>query len=133
MKNKRWLANIDKDVLCFFVTVLLMLGAGAGVMAVDSVAKKDDSQVKKSVSVAQPCDGTAMNLQLPARTNMGDTLYVLANKNKKYVYAKKPDGTTGLFGFAGAGCVNAGDTIVYNSKHNFLMKNITQCHLAKQK
>ena len=75
------------------------------------------------------------DLRLPLRTNTGDTLYVLEKCPKKNgrIYASRPDGTTGIFKFQGAERVNPGDTIVINSKHKFLMKNITQRNLERQK
>ena len=135
MKNKRWLANIDKDVLCFFVTVLLMLGAGAGVMMVACKTQKENAQKKEVVSGKQPCDELEVDYQLPARTNAGDTLFVVGKaRNKKELLLAMPlSGKVAVYKILGAENVQLGDTIVYNAKHGFLMKNLTQRNLQRQK
>ena len=135
MKDKRFLSNMDRDALCFVMTVFLLSGVAAVVAVADTVMRSGDAVVKEKVTDVTPCDGVCVNSQLPARTNTGDTLYVLGNypKKNKSVYAKRPDGNTGTFVFDGADRVKPGDTIVINSKHNFLMKNITQRNLERQK
>lgn len=130
MKSKRFLANLDKDTICF-MTVVMLYGCLSGVvgkeMASGGAEKKDTVEV---------CDGTCVvDAQLPARTNTGDTLYVIGKgKNRKNVLLAMPlHGREGIYEIQGAEKVQPGDTIVYNAKHNFLMKNITQCNLEKQK
>ena len=135
MKNKKFLVNVDKDTLCFFVTVLFFSGLAVAVATTECVVNKEDIQGKRSVSAMMPCDGTVLDVQLPARTNTGDTLYVLGHspKDENSVYVQKTDGTKQKVAFDGAERVNAGDTVVVNSKHKFLMKNITQRNLERQK
>ena len=71
---------------------------------------------------------------LPPRQNTGDTLYVLARNYKKWSVLRVVDnaGNVSDRGIAGTDYVNSGDTIVVDSKRNFLMKNITQNNIQKR-
>ena len=136
MKGKRFLANLDKDTICF-MTVVMLYGCLAGVVGMSAsmaqeMASGGGAEKKDTVEV---CDGICVDAQLPARTNTGDTLYVIGKgKNRKNVLLAMPlHGREGIYEIQGAEKVQPGDTIVYNSKHNFLMKNITQRNFERQK
>ena len=138
MKDKKFLANLDRDTVCFLAAMMILAGVGATVSLGAYVAEnrhKDSGEVKQDRDSLENCDETHFDGDLPPRTNMGDTLYVLGNKSKNSncVVAVRPDGTQGTFRFQGANKVNPGDTVIVNLKHKFLMKNITQQRLEKQK
>ncbi len=141
-KNRNVFANLDRDTLCFMLSVLIMAGIAVPVSwnvfetgTAAGAAKEDGQSVEARKDTIEKCGGTYADLQLPARTNTGDTLYVLGKKseNSNSVYAQTSDGNKRNFVFDGADRVKSGDTIVVNSKHNFLMKNITQRNLERQK
>ncbi len=135
MKNNRNVfANWDRDSVCFMIVVLMCLGLGATVVLDfnnKDFVNQDIKELKKTKFESQ--DGTCTKGMLPERTNTGDTLYVLQRKRGNRIYAQQPNGNSGVFKIDGADRVSSGDTIVYNSKHMFLMKNITQRNLERQK
>ncbi len=137
MKDKRFFENVDRDTLCFLVFVLMFSGMALGISKLSDAreTKKQDVVADTNLIPGVKTDGTYVDTQLPARTNMGDTLYILGNKpkNDRRVYAMRPNGEPATFVFRGANRVTPGDTVVVDLKHKILMKNITQMHLEKQK
>lgn len=128
---KDWLKNCDRDAVCFMVVVMMCMGIAGGV-AVDMVranpVNKNARELKKMSY--EPCDGTCV--ELPARTNTGDTLLVLGREMKgDKLRAVDTRGQTCNYKIDGAKYVNPGDTIVVDKKHQFLMKNITQNHIRQ--
>ena len=114
---------------CTVVVAAVMVTLGAmGVLPMECGPKEPDENGK------QPVVTNPDSIVLPPRTNTGDTLYVLGKaKGKKRVYAMQPNGKIDEFKFQGVDRVKPGDTIIINMKHKFLMKNISQRNLEKQK
>lgn len=136
MKDKKILVNIDRDAVCFAVAVLILAGIGATVAwDVAKAVEIPDAAPKEVVrDTLENCDGTCFDAELPARTNTGDTFYVYGrDAGKNVLFLKPKHGNVQRSKIKGADNVQTGDTIVVNPKHNFLMKNITQRNLEKQK
>ncbi|MBQ3039550.1 MAG: hypothetical protein IJD41_03250, partial [Alphaproteobacteria bacterium] len=96
MKDKRFFENVDRDTLCFLVFVLMFSGMALGISKLGDAreTKKQDVVADANLIPGVKTDGTYVDTQLPARTNMGDTLYILGNKpkNDRRVYAMRPNG-----------------------------------------
>ena len=137
MKENNFFANIDKDTVCF-VVVLLMFAGFAGVLGIDNKkaepSRKTESQIFTD-SLYTARDGVEVDYKLPERTNTGDTLIVVEKnaKRKNIIYAQPIGGDKSKYKIMGADRVKPGDTIVINPEHRFLMKNITQRNLERQK
>ncbi len=139
MKENNIFVNVDKDTVCF-IAILLMFAGIAVTMAIDCRSMDDEKKRNVSSTVVLDDlrggqDGTYVNYNLPARTNMGDTLYVIGKnaKRKNLVYVHPRNGQRMDCKIMGAERINPGDTIVVHPDHKFLMKNITQRNLEKQK
>lgn len=137
MKDKKILVNIDRDAVCFAVAVLILAGIGATVAWDVAKAEEIPDAAPKEVvrDTLENCDGTCFDTELPARTNTGDTLRVIGKSDvrKNVLVAAPLRGRAKEYKIKGVETVRPGDTIVFNKKHKFLMKNITQRNLEKQK
>lgn len=92
---------------------------------------EDKPDAKDLVDDFVPRDGTRVDL--PPRTNTGDTFFVCGRDAKRDLLFLKPvHGSLQKSKIVGADKVLPGDTIVLHPKHKFLMKNITQRNKERQ-
>lgn len=135
MKNKKNIKNWWKSLPVYERECLLYWGVNIAVITAILTTLIAMGVVPMECSGTENVKEAAVKtdtLNLPPRTNTGDTLYVLGKaKGKNRVYAMQPNGEIDEFKFQGVDRVNPGDTIIINMKHKFLMKNITQRNLGK--
>lgn len=139
MKNRNLFANIDRDSVCFAVAVLILSSVAATVAwdvvkaeTGESIILNREDKFRKSTEHEQ-CGGTCV-VKLPERTNTGDTFYVYGHDVEKDVLFLKPKhGNVQRSKIKGADNVQTGDTIVVEPERKFLMKNLTQRNLERQK
>ena len=138
---KSWwngLADYNKFYIIFWgggsvlTAGLLALLVAMGVVPTECGVKEETDHVPTKKVEFVNDDNT--KIMLPGRQNTGDTVYVLARDYAKGKVLRVVDKTGNVSdkAFVGANYVNPGDTIVVDSKRNFLMKNITQNNVLKK-
>ena len=122
----RELTPYDKgQLVCWGGATVLVAGFLVFCLATGIVPGCETIEEKTDVNDFVPRDGTRVNL--PPRTNMGDTFFVYGRDAKRdFLFLKPVHGSLQKSKIVGADKVQSGDTIIVHPKHKFLMKNITQ-------